>query len=403
MADIIELEQWEAGIYQLEQEDLVLGGPDGIDNLQAKQLANRTKYLKALVEALGTGKQPIDAMLTALAALATADGQMIYFTGPDAPALTGSTVFGRALLAAGDTTSARALLDAVSPTDVAAAVAALVDASPAALDTLNELAAALGDDPNFAATITNALALKAPLSSPALTGAPTAPSPAQFDASTRLATTEFVKASGVTFSGSAVVNAAATLGAAHIGNHIYCSGAGGYNVNLPLTSTCRDGDTLVFECAAAGGVTIFPQAPDLLYTPGASSLPSVTLALGDTVYLARNSAGYWIMWGGSAALKHSAKFAASIGANGYQILPSGRVEQWGSVLMPSNAGTLNITYPIAMPLATQWFEGTIDYPSSLPASAGLARVNTVTQSGFSVTYSNVTGGATYYQWRHIGR
>ena len=34
------------------------------------------------------------------------------------------------------------------------AVAALVDASPAALDTLNELAAALGDDANFAATIT---------------------------------------------------------------------------------------------------------------------------------------------------------------------------------------------------------------------------------------------------------
>lgn len=43
---------------------------------------------------------------------------------------------------------------------VQAALAALVDSSPAALDTLNELAAALGDDPNFAATITAALALK---------------------------------------------------------------------------------------------------------------------------------------------------------------------------------------------------------------------------------------------------
>lgn len=39
-------------------------------------------------------------------------------------------------------------------------VAALVDSSPAALDTLNELAAALGDDPNYAATITTALGLK---------------------------------------------------------------------------------------------------------------------------------------------------------------------------------------------------------------------------------------------------
>jgi hypothetical protein len=46
-------------------------------------------------------------------------------------------------------------------TEVAAAVAALVDAAPGTLDTLNELAAALGDDPNFAATITTALAAKA--------------------------------------------------------------------------------------------------------------------------------------------------------------------------------------------------------------------------------------------------
>jgi len=41
---------------------------------------------------------------------------------------------------------------------VQAAIAALVDAAPGALDTLNELAAALGDDPSFAATVTNGLA-----------------------------------------------------------------------------------------------------------------------------------------------------------------------------------------------------------------------------------------------------
>ena len=43
---------------------------------------------------------------------------------------------------------------------VQAAIAALVASSPAALDTLNELAAALGNDPNFATTMTNALAGK---------------------------------------------------------------------------------------------------------------------------------------------------------------------------------------------------------------------------------------------------
>lgn len=48
--------------------------------------------------------------------------------------------------------------------DIDAAIAALVDTSPSTLDTLNELAAALGDDPNFATTITGLIAAKASLS-----------------------------------------------------------------------------------------------------------------------------------------------------------------------------------------------------------------------------------------------
>ena len=45
-------------------------------------------------------------------------------------------------------------------TKISTAVSGLVDSSPATLDTLNELAAALGDDPNFATTMTNALGNK---------------------------------------------------------------------------------------------------------------------------------------------------------------------------------------------------------------------------------------------------
>lgn len=52
-------------------------------------------------------------------------------------------------------------LQAANTAFVAAALAALVDSSPGALDTLNELAKALGNDPNFATTVMNALAGKA--------------------------------------------------------------------------------------------------------------------------------------------------------------------------------------------------------------------------------------------------
>ncbi|NEG94157.1 hypothetical protein GO456_18030, partial [Leclercia adecarboxylata] len=77
---------------------------------------------------------------------------------------------------------------------VKAALAALVDSAPGTLDTLNELATALGNDPNFATTMTNLLALKAPLESPALTGTPTGPTAAAGNNTTQLSTTAFVQA-----------------------------------------------------------------------------------------------------------------------------------------------------------------------------------------------------------------
>jgi hypothetical protein len=74
----------------------------------------------------------------------------------------------------------------------ATAAAAIVDAAPATLDTLNELAAAINDDASFASTVTTALGAKAPLASPALTGTPTAPTAAVGTDTTQIATTAFV-------------------------------------------------------------------------------------------------------------------------------------------------------------------------------------------------------------------
>ena len=54
---------------------------------------------------------------------------------------------------------------------IASAVANLVDASPAALNTLNELAAALGDDPNFATTVATDIGTKVSKSGDSMTGA----------------------------------------------------------------------------------------------------------------------------------------------------------------------------------------------------------------------------------------
>lgn len=52
MANLKLNSKWETGIYQLETSDPVMGGEDGIDNLQAKQLGNRTEFLKGEIDVI---------------------------------------------------------------------------------------------------------------------------------------------------------------------------------------------------------------------------------------------------------------------------------------------------------------------------------------------------------------
>lgn len=79
------------------------------------------------------------------------------------------TVDGKGIVTGGTnptTLSGYSITDAYTKTEtntqISTAVNGLVDAAPGTLDTLNELAAALGDDPNFATTTANAIAAKVP-------------------------------------------------------------------------------------------------------------------------------------------------------------------------------------------------------------------------------------------------
>ena len=123
----------------------------------------------ALVALLPT-YQPLDADLTSIAALTTTAYGRGLLTLADAAAQTAALSAATALLpgivelaTTAETTAGIDTVRAVTPAGVAAAVAALVNAAPGTLDTLNELAVALGNDPSFATTMTNALATKQPL------------------------------------------------------------------------------------------------------------------------------------------------------------------------------------------------------------------------------------------------
>ena len=100
---------------------------------------------------------------------------------------------------------------------VTTAIANLNDSAPTALNTLNELAAALGDDANFSATITTALGTKLPLAGGTLTGALTlsgAPTSALHAATkTYVDTADALKLnlSGGTLTGDLILNTTGAL------------------------------------------------------------------------------------------------------------------------------------------------------------------------------------------------
>lgn len=79
MADLEEQPIWHDGIYQIEKTDRVEGGPDGVSNRQAKQLADRTLALRELIAGItegGTRRVREVASLAALGALEASAGEV---------------------------------------------------------------------------------------------------------------------------------------------------------------------------------------------------------------------------------------------------------------------------------------------------------------------------------------
>ncbi|OMG69728.1 gp53-like domain-containing protein [Burkholderia ubonensis] len=295
MTDLVESSTWTPGIRQFETSDPVEGGPDGIDNVPLRQLANRTRFLKDRQEAHEGAVDPYPQYAT--------------------------------------------------KADLAQKVAALVDQSPEALNTLRELANALGNDPSFATTMTNALAQKAPIESPVFTGVPKGTTAGQFDSSTQLATMAAVQRALGSFQMSASLPVGTTNGSvADIGKYFTQQAAAAATYTLPSTAGLPSGSAIAFKVTSNFPLTIQCNGSDVISANG-QTVSSLTLGTGDDVVLVCPQKGFWFA-SGSAVVGQSSKFAASLNGFGYQKLPSGLTLQWGSATSSPN-GFLTINFPIA--------------------------------------------------------
>ena len=136
-----------------------------------REVAITTAYTAAIASSTSSGTSSANAYTDAEIATATTNITTAY-TSADQLILASAKGYTDtrevAITTAYQTYADQAETDAKAYTDTE--IANLVDSAPTTLDTLNELAAALGDDANFSTTVTNSIATKLPLAGGTLTG-----------------------------------------------------------------------------------------------------------------------------------------------------------------------------------------------------------------------------------------
>ncbi|HAX4836702.1 TPA: phage tail protein [Escherichia coli] len=261
---------------------------------------------------------------------------------------------------------------------VQAALTALINGAPATLDTLKEIAAAINNDPKFSTTINNALALKAPLSSPALTGTPTAPTAAQSVNNTQIATTAFVKSAiaGMVGSAPAALDTLNELAAA-LGN----------DPNFATTMLN----------ALAGKQPLDNTLTNLSGKDVAGLL--AYLGLGEA---AKRNVGT-----GENQIPDMASFASG---DGWMKLPNGKILQYGrgAVTPTLSTQTMRITFSIPFPKKADCAMLTHSGDGGAPLGAGRGFVMTAegpTLTGFNSAYRTSSTSDTVsmnYSWWAVG-
>lgn len=418
---------YDTGVYQIETTDPVDGGVGSITNSPLLNLANRTTYLYQHVNNLenGTTIPPGIATLNSPAFTGTP-------TAPTAPAGDNSTKLANTawtqglvngfstINCAGNSnvvlTAAQAGVGVLELTGaLTGSISVIVPASSGRWVVSNRttgayqvtvktaagtgIAVTQGANTILWSDTVNVYDAKTDFPNAALTGTPTAPTPAQFDNSTKVSTTAFINEAGFHFPDSILqVTGPGTIPLSAFNGFINITAGGNYTLNLPSVASAQIGSTLSFISSNPGTVMLGLNGAD-----GYGNLPGTTLTIQSGTLLTLIAAGgntWWVI-GGGQVMKILPEFASNFNANGYQKLPSGLIYQWGNAVgSGSTAPNATVIYPIAFPNATLQAYGN---PTGTAAGTYTVLVGNPTKTQASFTASGGgTPGSVSFSWFAIG-
>lgn len=172
---------------------------------------------------------------------------------------------------------------------------------------------------------------------------------AQFDSDGSVATTEFVRRSGLQYSGFAAYATNTALTLAHIGGAVSFASATPISVTLPGATGIMHGATLTLINVGVGVVTISTASAADTIGSSSAALGPIDLGRGETAEFVKLD-NQWRLIGGTIVLKYTSLFSGHLGNPGYQKYASGIIDQWGAGTTDAN-GDVFVTFPISFPTA----------------------------------------------------
>lgn len=340
MSTITESVSYDASVYQIDTTDPVQGGQGGIANKAAQNLANRTAYLKQHMDNLENG--------TTIPSTVAPKNSPIFTGDPQAPtpalgdndtsiatsAFVQGTINGLLIksVAGGSNVTLSAIeagngiwqftgaltanIDVILPTPTPTKQMLVLNRTSGAYTLRVKTASGTGvyvvqgKQQELACDGTNVFQSTNDTAGLVLDPTVAATTAAQFDASTKLATTAFVQRALGSKQGVIAPSSALILNPADVGKFILPNGSAAFNVSLPLVSTVSAGAAFTFLNVCSQAVNVFQQGSDTITNGTVGGLSFIPLLPGDSLEICSNGLG-WYATGGSAALAHAGIMASA--------------------------------------------------------------------------------------------